>query len=34
MIQTGDAEQDADGNVRVSKRKSDMSNVIGNIGDL
>ena len=34
MIQTGDAEQDLHGNVRVSKRKSDMANVIGTLGDL
>ena len=34
MIQTGDAEQDLHGNVRVSKRRSDMSNVIGTLGDL
>lgn len=34
MIQIGDAEQDANGVVRVSKRKSDMVNVIGNAEDL
>ena len=34
MIQTGEAEQDMHGNVRVSKRRSEHANVIGTIGDL
>ena len=34
MIQTGDAEKDDNGVVRVSKRKSDTPNVIGNMPDL
>lgn len=34
MIQTGDAELDLHGNVRVSKRRSDTANVIGTLGDL
>jgi hypothetical protein len=34
MIARGDAEQDVDGVVKVSKRKSDMSNVIGNLEEL
>lgn len=34
MIQTGDAEQDMHGNVRVSKRRSELANVIGTIGDI
>ena len=31
MIIDGEAEQDGDGNVRVSKKKSDAANVIGNL---
>ena len=34
MISRGEAEQDANGNVSVSKRKSDMANVIGNLEEL
>ena len=30
MMQEGEVEQDRDGNVRVSKQKSDMTNVMGN----
>ena len=34
MINVGDAEQDMDGVVRVSKRRSDAANVIGTLPDL
>ena len=34
MLHVGDVEQDDDGNVRVSKRKSDGANLIGNLADL
>ena len=34
MISRGEAEQDAEGNVKVSKRKSDVTNVIGNFEEL
>ena len=34
MISAGDAEQDESGAVRVSKRKADMPNIIGTLGDL
>ena len=34
MIADGDAEQDETGNVRISKRKSDHTNVIGNFEEL
>jgi len=33
MISDGDAEQDDQGNVRVSKRKPAAGNVIGNLED-
>ena len=34
MIQTGDAEQDMDGVVRVSKRRPELPNIIGTLGEL
>ena len=34
MINVGDAEQDMDGVVRVSKRRSDTANVITTLPDL
>jgi hypothetical protein len=34
MINEGDAEQDMDGIVRVSKRRPSEANIIGTLGDL
>ena len=34
MIADGDAEQDALGAVKVSKRRTDIGNVIGNLNDF
>ena len=34
MIQTGDAEQDMDGVVRVSKRRPELLNIINNLSEL
>ena len=34
MINTGDAEQDMDGVVRVSKRRPGEANVIGTLGEF
>ena len=34
MIQTGEAEQDMDGVVRVSKRRPELPNIIGTLGEL
>jgi len=33
MIESGDAEMDANGSVKVSKRKSSSANIIGNLDD-
>lgn len=33
MINAGDAQLDKDGNVNVSKRKSDSANIIGNMDE-
>ena len=34
MLSRGEAEQDAQGNVKVSKSKSEVANVIGNFGEM
>ena len=34
MIQTGDAEQDMDGVVRVSKRRPELPNIISTLSEL
>lgn len=34
MIENGDAEMDASGSVKVSKRKSSSANIIGNLDDV
>ena len=34
MVEAGEVEQDNGGNVRLSRRRSDTANVIGNLADL
>ena len=34
MVEAGEVEQDRGGNVRLSRRRSDTANVIGNLADL
>ena len=34
MMEAGEVEQDGGGNVRLSRRRSDTANVIGNLADL